>query len=350
MRILAIDGGGVRGLIPAVVLSEIERRTTRPISSMFDLVVGTSTGGILALALTAPRTDREPLTAAEVAALYMQRARDAFPLGGEPAIRAPTYGPGLLLPVDGSGWTTGISRFAAIFGGGQEQGNARYPAKPLEALLVQIFGDRHMSEALVPVMVVSCDLDTAEPVIFRGGGLDQGTIGDAPMVVAGRATSAGPSYFQPQPHIDRADCEHRCADGGLVANDPSIIAVAESISGHRRSDMSLADIELLVSVGTGMRSPESAATPAVDQRPWHQVLDNAFDVLSAGAGHYWRSWLQSALGPRYIRLQCKLSRHTSIEMDDSRPQNIEALAADARRILSDRDADLVRLTGALTRP
>ncbi len=60
MKVLAIDGGGIRGLIPALVLAEIERRTGRRIAEMFDLIAGTSTGGILAcgLAAAAPTATR----------------------------------------------------------------------------------------------------------------------------------------------------------------------------------------------------------------------------------------------------------------------------------------------------
>jgi len=54
VKILAIDGGGIRGVIPAVLLAEIEKRTGQPISELFDLIAGTSTGGIPALLLAAP--------------------------------------------------------------------------------------------------------------------------------------------------------------------------------------------------------------------------------------------------------------------------------------------------------
>ena len=54
VKILSIDGGGIRGIIPAMVLAEIERRTEKPISALFDLIAGTSTGGLLALGLTKP--------------------------------------------------------------------------------------------------------------------------------------------------------------------------------------------------------------------------------------------------------------------------------------------------------
>ena len=83
VRVLAIDGGGIRGVIPAVLLAELERRAERPVAELFDLIAGTSTGGILAAALTVPGPDGRPrLTAAEVALLSEQerefRLRDAL--------------------------------------------------------------------------------------------------------------------------------------------------------------------------------------------------------------------------------------------------------------------------------
>src|SRR3954449_6127259 len=54
MRVLSIDGGGIRGLIPALVLAEVERRSQKQVYELFDLIAGTSTGGILACALCAP--------------------------------------------------------------------------------------------------------------------------------------------------------------------------------------------------------------------------------------------------------------------------------------------------------
>ena len=68
-RVLALDGGGIRGVLPALLLQELERRTGRTVPELFDLVVGTSTGGILALALTAPRTG-DRFTPADLVKLY----------------------------------------------------------------------------------------------------------------------------------------------------------------------------------------------------------------------------------------------------------------------------------------
>src|SRR3989442_4572018 len=64
IRILSIDGGGIRGIIPAMVLAELERKTGRPICNLFDLIAGTSTGGVLALALTKPDAAGKPAVSA----------------------------------------------------------------------------------------------------------------------------------------------------------------------------------------------------------------------------------------------------------------------------------------------
>jgi uncharacterized protein len=71
VRILSIDGGGIRGVIPATILARIELLTGKPICELFDLIAGTSTGGILTLGLTKPGADRTPShSAAQMIALY----------------------------------------------------------------------------------------------------------------------------------------------------------------------------------------------------------------------------------------------------------------------------------------
>src|SRR5690349_25073446 len=79
MKVLSIDGGGIRGLIPALVLAEIERRPGRPTAELFDLIAGTSTGGLLACGLTCPGEDRRPRhSAAELAGLYRTEGPQLF--------------------------------------------------------------------------------------------------------------------------------------------------------------------------------------------------------------------------------------------------------------------------------
>jgi patatin-like phospholipase/acyl hydrolase len=85
VRVLAIDGGGIRGLIPSLVLAELERRAGRRTFQLFDLIAGTSTGGILACALCAP----EPLPAEELVGLYEGEGPKIFDRSVFQRIRSP---------------------------------------------------------------------------------------------------------------------------------------------------------------------------------------------------------------------------------------------------------------------
>ena len=78
-RILSIDGGGIRGIIPAMVIAHIEKQMGRPAHELFDLMVGTSTGGILALGLSLQNEAGQPLLAAKrMVALYERHGAEIF--------------------------------------------------------------------------------------------------------------------------------------------------------------------------------------------------------------------------------------------------------------------------------
>src|SRR5690242_11078260 len=78
-RVLSIDGGGVRGIIPARILEEIEKRTNKPISELFDLIVGNSTGGLIALGLTTPDDENKPkYTAKNILDFYIKNSKNIF--------------------------------------------------------------------------------------------------------------------------------------------------------------------------------------------------------------------------------------------------------------------------------
>ena len=79
MKVLSIDGGGVRGIIPARILQEIETRTGKHTSQLFNIISGTSTGGLLALGITKPNKEGNPGFFAEnIVELYMERSREIF--------------------------------------------------------------------------------------------------------------------------------------------------------------------------------------------------------------------------------------------------------------------------------
>ena len=95
-RVLAIDGGGIRGIIPATVLVDLERRLApRSLATVFDLIVGTSTGGIIALGLTAPDGEHPRNPAERLLDFYLSDGRDDLPWWGAdptPALGVGTRG------------------------------------------------------------------------------------------------------------------------------------------------------------------------------------------------------------------------------------------------------------------
>lgn len=364
LKVLSIDGGGIRGIIPATVLMQLEQLTGRPTHQLFDLLVGTSTGGILTLALTCPQSGGVAKSAAEARSLYLERGGDIFPLGGVPLMGPPTGGLrqrllGVRRPVapDAApsarlkqflGWEN-MARIGAPFGGQGEQGNARYPAEPLETELQQQLGSARMSSALRPIAVVSCDLDRGAPLIFRGGGLPQGTVGDAEMRHAARATSAGPTFFPALTYRDAQQVMHRCVDGGLIANDPAVLAFAE---GQR---LGAADRggTFLLSLGTGeVQGATSSEAEDVVQlagtAPWWKVAGPAMTALGAGPGLLAREILSSLPAVEYQRLQPTLAHGAVHAMDNVSAENTQALRMTAESFLADNAALIAGVARSLT--
>src|SRR5919107_900875 len=199
MKVLAIDGGGIRGLIPALVLAEIERRTERRIADLVDMVAGTSTGGILACALGKP----DPLPAAEIASLYVEEGPKIF--------------------------DRSLLKQITSLGGYLDE---RYSDKGLVQALERYLGDTAMQAATLPLLLTAYDTEARAIHLLRSEGEHSG----ASMVEAAHATSAAPTYFEPV-RSGRATL----IDGGVFATNPAVVAYAE-VRGK---------LELLLSLGTG---------------------------------------------------------------------------------------------------
>src|SRR5919198_1933113 len=175
VKVLAIDGGGIRGLIPALVLAEIESRTGRRIADMVDLLAGTSTGGIIACGLAKPT----PMPASEIARIYEEEGPEIFS-------------------------RSLLKRITSVEGFLDE----RYSSDGLVASLQQHLGDTHMTEATVPLLLTAYDT-TGRAIRFLRS---EGEGSDLTMAVAAQATSAAPTYFEPVPVGDET-----LVDGGVFA-------------------------------------------------------------------------------------------------------------------------------------
>jgi len=208
-RILALDGGGVRGVSTAAYLARLEESADAPLYRYFDLICGTSTGGIIALALALGHP------AEEILALYRERARDLF--------------------VRRNPW---LPRQAAMFV------DALYRSDALHAELRAVLGaDTLVGESKTRVGVPAVNVTTGRVTVFKTrhlAKLERDHL--LPVWKVAAATSAAPAYFDPF----RIEGWGVMADGGLWANTPTTVGIVEAIDlGH-----TLHDVEVL-SVGTG---------------------------------------------------------------------------------------------------
>src|SRR3954467_582348 len=291
MKVLAVDGGGIRGLIPALVLAEIEKRSGRAISSLFDLVAGTSTGAIIGCALTRPT----PMPADTLAAIYEEEGPQIFDAS-------------LLKKI------TSLGGFI----------DERYDARQLVRSLRRHLGDSRLDEAVTGILVTAYDLEARQALVLRRDD-------DVSMVDAAHASSAAPTYFEPV----RLGARTRI-DGGVFAINPAILAYAEA-NGR---------IEVLASLGTG---EHTRRLPYEEVKDWGEIewARPIIDVVFDGSADVVDAVLERLIESNYIRLQTRLDE-ASDDLDDASSENLAALRREAEQLITARSADIDRLCALVT--
>jgi len=165
-KILSIDGGGIRGIIPSMILNEIEKNTGKKISKIFDLIAGTSTGGILALGLCKPDSQGEPQYSAEnMMELYEKDGQKIF---------------------HRSFWR-GLSTVGGLT-------DEKYPHGPIEEVFDEYFSNTTLEMSITNVLISSYDIEHRNPFFFKSW---RENVKPVEMRKAARATSAAPTYFEP---------------------------------------------------------------------------------------------------------------------------------------------------------
>ncbi len=321
IKILSIDGGGIRGIIPAMVLAEIEGCTGKATEELFDLVAGTSTGGILALGLTKPGPDGGPeYSAKRLIELYETEGREIFSI-----------------PV----W----HRIHSAGGLAEE----KYPAIGIEEVAKRYFGGVRLSEALAEVLVAAYEIEGRAPWFFkRRHARDENREGDDFLMRdVARATSAAPTYFEP--FLVEGGPHDGCAfiDGGVHSNNPAMCAYVEARKVYPDEN----DF-LMVSLGTGelTRSLPYEEVKGWGLALWAQpILNVVFDGVADTVDYQLRELLSTEEGEarRYYRFQTVLDIGKD-DMDDASRTNITALKTKAREIISKNGAALETLCAQLT--
>ena len=326
VRVLSIDGGGIRGYLPALVLAEIERRAGSPAADQFDLVVGTSTGGIIGIGLAAG------LSAQALANFYPTYGRRIFGGAEEPAWKTRLLGTGTNFA---ERMGNAARQVGGPFGGNPAYGgNARHRPDGLQAVLREVLGDVRLSQARMSLAITSFDGFLARPVVFSRRDARADATWDLTLRDVARATSAAPTYFPPH-EIEWAGRRCSFVDGGVWANNPAAVAVAESIVLTSQAGLTGQSV-FLVSLGTGAPSA-TAAFRGTDS--W---IGSAGDLVktatSVSVGHVLAS--RSVPAQNYRRLQV-IDERVAGAMDDPSSQRLDALKAAADGLIraSSRDLD-----------
>lgn len=351
-KVLSIDGGGIRGIIPSMILAEIEQRTGKRIHEMFDLIAGTSTGGIIALGLTMPSqqdSKQAKYYAKDLVELYKQEGSKIFKKNEsfieewvEQRLREVLDF--LHLP------------FAEI----DELLSAKYPSEGRDTVLTNYFGDTAIHEALTEVFITSYDTELRLPVFFTSqankevnrGRVFRKVCNGFTMKQAGMATSAAPTFFEPYkvPTSQAESGYYSLVDGGVFANNPTSLAVMEAIIDSKRDcrELQLEDI-LVVSLGTGSLTRKYTYNKA---KEWGLIgwIHPLINILMDGASESVAVQLEQLLPkaddrpPQYYRFQGFLDAGKgNDDMDVVTPENISNLEGLARQIIREKEHQLTEL-------
>jgi len=303
-RILSIDGGGLRGIIPARILQGIEEQTGKRIFELFDLVIGTSTGGLLSLALVTP--DEQGIAkykARDLVNFYKQHGPKIFKCSW---IRKLYTGWGLWAP--------------------------KYNRKNLDDALADILGDVKLSQTLKPTMAISYSLDRSLPHVWTNQKALLGLHRDYYLRDVAGATSAAPTYFAPKQLIEQGGRIVHEIDGGIWANNPEFIAII-ALNSLKPAPPNQ-DI-VVVSIGTGAVRPDTKirAKEAHKLRNsgilgWLVGAQPNLIEMMMGADSEWSESAMSTLYQHSYRLQVSIPLALS-SIDDSRNlDKLESLAVD----------------------
>ncbi|XP_069153538.1 patatin-like protein 2 isoform X2 [Solanum lycopersicum] len=214
ITILSIDGGGIRGLIPATIIEYLESQLQKldgkdaRLADYFDIITGTSTGGLVTAMLTAPNKENRPLFAAkDIKPFYLEHGPNIFPQNNM-----------ILIGSMIKGW-----KFLT---------GPKYNGKYLHRVIKEKLGETKLHETLTNVVIPTFDIKNMQPTIFSTFEAKKNSIMNAKLSDICIGTSAAPTYlpahyFQTQ-NEDGKFHEFNLIDGAIAANNPTLIAINEA--------------------------------------------------------------------------------------------------------------------------
>ena len=329
-RILSIDGGGIRGILPGVVLTYIEEQLMAiegknvRLGDYFDLLTGTSTGGILACTYLIPERDakgkpkaRPKYTAREAVNIYLDRGDDIFDISFWQKIKS-------------SGGLT----------------DEKFNASELEEALNDYFGDTLFSELLRPCLITSYDIRNRRAHFFSQIDARATITHDFKVKEVARATSAAPTYFEVAKVKSEYGTPYPLIDGGVFANNPAMCAYAEArsinfstvLNDPEKPDRPHAQDMIIISIGTGSTFKPYEYNKAKD---WGMIewIQPIIDIMMSGNAEtvtyqLRKIWETTDTPDHFVRLAPDLYEANS-EMDDASVNNMKHLHEAGKKFVSE---------------
>jgi len=293
VKILSIDGGGLRGIVPVLILKRIEEMTGKKIHELFDVIVGTSTGGIIACGLTCTKDGITPL-------LTIDKLEELYTTKGD-----------VIFPAKKNFITKSISSINSIY-------NPKFSPKGLDGLLTEYFGDLTLVDTLKPIIVTSYDIKNNEPLIFKTrNAIWDKTLYNAKLKDVCRATSAAPTYL-PSYEMKYEGKERICIDGGIYINNPAMAGVSDVL--RSMEGLNINDIECL-SLGTGIYTENLGVkkTSSWGLLNWAKPITTLMMQANSKATTYECNEILK----KHLRLQISISEESKSDMSDSRKETTD---------------------------
>ncbi|XP_057440221.1 patatin-like protein 2 [Lotus japonicus] len=336
VTILSIDGGGIRGIIPATILEFLEAQLqeldgeSARLADYFDVITGTSTGGLVTAMLSAPNDKQRPLFAAkDIKPFYLEHCPMIFPQHRGPLVS--------------------IRNLFKTIGG------PKYNGKYLHKVVKEKLGEIRVHETLTNVVIPTFDIKTMQPTIFSSYKIKSSPCLDAQLSDICISTSAAPTYLPAYPFKNQDSegnvQEFNLIDGGVCANNPTLVAVNEvtkQIINQHPDFFSIKPMEygrfLIISLGTGTAKNEQKFNAKMAAK-WGLLdwltksgstpLIELFTQSSGDMVDFHLSTVTQALNSQdnYLRIQDDTLVGTDSSVDVATKENLERLSQIGEKLL-----------------
>ncbi|KAG5230941.1 patatin protein [Salix suchowensis] len=336
ITVLSIDGGAIRGIIPGTILAFLESELQKldgadaRLADYFDVISGTSTGGLVTAMLAAPNDQNRPLFAAkDINDFFLENCPKIFPQDESPFASAGKLITSLRGP--------------------------KYDGKFLHSIVKEKLGDKRLHQTMTNIVIPTFDIKRLQPIIFSSYQVKTNPSTDALLSDICTGTSAAPTYL-PAHYFETKDPSGKVRgfnliDGGVAANNPTLVAMSEvskEITQKNPDFFPIAPMDygrfLVLSLGTGTAKSEEKYD-ADEAAKWGVLgwltSDNStplVDVFTEASGDMVDLYISTVFQAlrceeNYLRIQDDTLTGTLSSMDVATKENLENLVKVGEKLL-----------------